>query len=88
MTISDFKQNFTHSWRTSLGNPLGENVESKEWLRTEFSKIRDRNPMEWFVLGAVFLFHDAALSLAALPGRLEELRKDSLWTDTKWMRQV
>jgi hypothetical protein len=42
----------------------------------------DSNPMEGFVLGAVFLLHDAALSLAALPGRLEELRKDPLWIDT------
>src|ERR1044071_7575217 len=116
MALFDFKQIFTHSWLTSLGDPLEEYVETKEWLRTEFFKLRDRvglllqeinrdlpdltqhdlshcdalwemadfiggeelnlNPMEGFVLGAVFLLHDAALSLSALPGRLEELRKD------------
>lgn len=40
------------------------------------------NPAEGFVLGAVFLLHDAALSLAALPGRLQDLRNDPLWADT------
>ena len=94
MPIFEFKQNFTHSWRTSLGDTLEEHAETKEWLRTEFFKLRDRvglllqeiklnlpdltqhdlshcdalwemadliggeelnlNPMEGFVLGAVF----------------------------------
>lgn len=112
----------TRSWLISLGDPAEETSKSKEWLRSEFYKLRDRvglllqeinrdlpdltqhdlshcdalwemadliggeelnlNPMEGFVLGAVFLLHDTALSLAALPGRLEELQKDSLWTDT------
>jgi hypothetical protein len=120
MSILNFTQ--TRSWRISLGDTAEDNFESKEWLRSEFSKIRDRfglllpeinrdlpdltkhdlshcdalwqmadliggeeldlNPMEGFVLGSVFFLHDAALSLAALPGRLEELRKDPLWTDT------
>jgi len=40
------------------------------------------NPVEGFVLGAVFLLHDAALSLGALPGRLEDLKQDPLWIDT------
>jgi len=40
------------------------------------------NPMEGFVLGAVFLLHDAALTLAALPNRADDLKRDPLWADT------
>lgn len=40
------------------------------------------NPAEGFVLGAVFLLHDAALGLAALPGRIADLQRDPLWHDT------
>jgi hypothetical protein len=39
------------------------------------------NPAEAFVLGASILFHDAAMSLAAYPGGLDEVRTTIAWRD-------
>ena len=39
------------------------------------------NPAEGFVLGMAFLLHDAALSIAAFPGGLDEVRKKPEWKD-------
>ena len=39
------------------------------------------NPAEAFVLGASILLHDAAMSLAAYPGRLAEVRQTVAWKD-------
>ncbi|HWZ42415.1 MAG TPA: ATP-binding protein, partial [Candidatus Saccharimonadales bacterium] len=39
------------------------------------------NPAEAFVLGASILLHDAAMSLAAYPGGLAELRATLVWKD-------
>jgi hypothetical protein len=39
------------------------------------------NPLEAFALGAVFLLHDLGLGLAAWPGGLDELKKESGWQD-------
>ena len=40
------------------------------------------NPAEAFVLGASILLHDAAMSLAAYPGGLSDVRKTLAWKDT------
>ena len=37
------------------------------------------NPVEGFVLGCSFLFHDAAMSMAAYPGGMKELRDSREW---------
>ena len=39
------------------------------------------NPAEAFVLGASILLHDAAMSLAAFPGGLEEIKNTIAWKD-------
>ena len=39
------------------------------------------NPAEGFVLGGAILLHDAALTLAAYPGRMADLRKLPQWAD-------
>ena len=39
------------------------------------------NPAEAFVLGASILLHDAAMSLAAYPGGLSDLKKTLAWRD-------
>lgn len=39
------------------------------------------NPAEAFVLGASILLHDAAMSLAAFPGGLEEIKNTLAWRD-------
>jgi len=39
------------------------------------------NPAEAFVLGASILLHDAAMSLAAYPGGLAEVRTTVAWKD-------
>ena len=39
------------------------------------------NPVEAFVLGASILLHDAAMSLAAYPGGLAEVRSTVVWKD-------
>lgn len=39
------------------------------------------NPAEAFVLGASVLLHDAAMSLAAYPGRLAEVKTTIAWKD-------
>lgn len=39
------------------------------------------NPAEAFVLGASILLHDAAMSLAAYPGGLDEVRSTVAWKD-------
>lgn len=39
------------------------------------------NPAEAFVLGGCFLLHDAAMSLAAFPNRLDDLKKTVIWRD-------
>lgn len=39
------------------------------------------NPAEAFVLGGAILLHDAAMTLAAFPGGLEELRRTPEWGD-------
>ena len=39
------------------------------------------NPAEGFVLGASFLLHDAAMSLAAYPGGLKDVKKTLEWKD-------
>jgi hypothetical protein len=41
----------------------------------------DVNPAEAFVLGASILLHDAAMSLAAYPGGLAEVRTTVAWKD-------
>jgi hypothetical protein len=41
----------------------------------------DVNPTEAFVLGASILLHDAAMSLAAYPGGLAEIRMTVAWND-------
>jgi hypothetical protein len=40
------------------------------------------NPAEAFVFGASVLLHDAAMSLAAYPGGLDELKQTNEWKDT------
>ncbi len=40
------------------------------------------NPAEAYVLGGAILLHDAAMSLAAYPGGLSELKGLGLWRDT------
>lgn len=37
------------------------------------------NPVEGFVLGCSFLFHDAAMTMAAYPGGLEEIKASREW---------
>ncbi|MBR3190368.1 hypothetical protein [Bosea sp. (in: a-proteobacteria)] len=37
------------------------------------------NPLEGFILGCSFLFHDAAMSLAAYPGGIEQIRSTRAW---------
>jgi hypothetical protein len=39
------------------------------------------NPLEAFILGASFAFHDAALTVEAYPGGLEELKSTPQWRD-------
>jgi hypothetical protein len=39
------------------------------------------NPAEAFVFGGAVLLHDAAMSLAAYPGGLEEVRRTAEWRD-------
>lgn len=39
------------------------------------------NPAEGFVFGGAVLLHDAGMALAAYPGGVAELMKDSLWAD-------
>lgn len=39
------------------------------------------NPAEAFVFGASILFHDSAMSLAAFPGGLEEIKSTIAWRD-------
>ena len=39
-------------------------------------------PTEVFVLGGAILLHDLAMSLAASPGGLDELKKTQIWIDT------
>ena len=39
------------------------------------------SPVEAFVLGASILFHDAAMSVAAYPGGLSDLRRTLAWRD-------
>lgn len=41
----------------------------------------DVNPAEAFVLGASILLHDAAMSLAAFPGGLEQVKSTMAWKD-------
>jgi hypothetical protein len=43
--------------------------------------VVDVNPAEAFVLGASILLHDAAMSLAAYPGGLAEIRTTVAWKD-------
>ncbi|EMM8459656.1 hypothetical protein RRR51_001938, partial [Citrobacter freundii] len=38
------------------------------------------NPVEGFVLGCSFLFHDSAMTMAAYPGGLEEIKNSREWT--------
>lgn len=42
----------------------------------------DLNPPEAFVFGAAILLHDAAMTLAAYPGGLEELKEQTVWRDS------
>ncbi|WP_078863924.1 ATP-binding protein [Streptomyces sp. AcH 505] len=39
------------------------------------------NPAEIYVLGIAFLTHDLANGMAAIPGGMEEVRKDARWLD-------
>ncbi|MET9070988.1 ATP-binding protein [Streptomyces sp. NPDC004232] len=39
------------------------------------------NPAEIYVLGIAFLAHDLANGMAAIPGGIEEIRKDARWLD-------
>jgi hypothetical protein len=41
----------------------------------------DLNPAEAFVLGGAILFHDAAMTLAAFPGGIAQLREETEWRD-------
>lgn len=41
----------------------------------------DLNPAEAFVLGGAILLHDAAMTLAAFPGGIAELREQTEWRD-------
>ncbi|GAB5373817.1 MAG: hypothetical protein AcusKO_02790 [Acuticoccus sp.] len=41
----------------------------------------DLNPAEAFVFGGAILLHDAAMTLAAFPGGIAELRKQIEWRD-------
>ena len=40
------------------------------------------NPPEAFVFGGAVLLHDAAMSLAAYPNGMEELKEEVQWKDT------
>jgi hypothetical protein len=40
------------------------------------------NPVEAFVFGGAVLLHDLGMALAAYPGGLTELKKETLWTDS------
>ena len=40
------------------------------------------NPAEAFVLGGAFLVHDLGMGLAAYPDGVDDLKKNSLWSDT------
>ncbi|AMK19633.1 MULTISPECIES: HD domain-containing protein [Sphingobium] len=44
-------------------------------------KSVDLNPAEAFVFGGAVLLHDAAMTLAAFPGGLEELKQQTEWRD-------
>ncbi|MBW6425929.1 hypothetical protein KX729_31585 [Rhizobium sp. XQZ8] len=37
------------------------------------------NPLEGFILGCAFLFHDAGMSLAAYPGGIKEVKETNEW---------
>lgn len=41
----------------------------------------DLNPAEAFVFGGAILLHDAAMTLAAFPGGISELRQETEWRD-------
>lgn len=41
----------------------------------------DLNPAEAFVFGGAILLHDAAMTLAAFPGGIAELREQTEWRD-------
>jgi hypothetical protein len=40
------------------------------------------NPAEAYVFGGAILLHDAAMSVAAFPGGIEELERKEIWPDT------
>lgn len=40
-------------------------------------------PLEAFVLGCAFLFHDAGMTLAAYPNGISDLRKHQLWPNVE-----
>ncbi len=48
------------------------------------------NPAEAFVFGCALLIHDLGLALAAYPGQIDELRRQSAWQDAaafEWQRR-
>ncbi|MFJ3450605.1 ATP-binding protein [Pseudomonas sichuanensis] len=72
--------------RTDLPDLTIHDISHLDSLWETASQIVGENypltPTEVYVLGGAILLHDLAMSIAATPGGLEELKKTQLWSDT------